>query len=158
MYAIKIVILFIAESCIALHWNYFDMSLFLIQFVSSAPLLYTIYVFHFTVKVFFLSLLLNCFATIHFFVTYWKKKLSTDLEDAFVRFNLFWDAMIDGYPWAPSILQKPVRSYWLIWKDSLIDFHVVLKAAELLFFRLKILFNWKIIVVEVTETFLSSGN
>ena len=49
MYAIKIVILFIAESCITLHWNYFDMSLFLIQFVSSAPLLYTIYVFHFTV-------------------------------------------------------------------------------------------------------------
>ena len=42
--------------------------------------------------------------------------------------------------------------------DSLIDFHVVLKAAELSFFRLKILFNWKIIVVEVTETFLSSGN
>ena len=87
-----------------------------------------------------------------------KKKLSTDLEDAFVRCNLFWDAMIDGYPWAPAILQKPIRSYWLIWKDSLIDFHVVLKAAELLFFRLKILFNWKIIVVEVTETFLSSGN
>ena len=63
-----------------------------------------------------------------------------------------------GYPWAPAILQKSIQSYWTIRKVSLIDFHVVLKGAELLFFRLKILFNWKIIVVEVTETFLSPGN
>ena len=32
------------------------------------------------------------------------------------------------------------------------------KGTESLFFELKILFNWKIIVVEVTETFLSPGN
>ena len=39
-----------------------------------------------------------------------------------------------------------------------IDFHVAYKGRELLFFGLKILFNWKIIVVEVTETFLSPWN
>ena len=70
----------------------------------------------------------------------------------------FFEMPCDGYPWAPAILQKPIWSYWSIRKDSLIDFHVMLKGAELLFFRLKILFNWKIIVVEVTETFLSPGN
>ena len=37
-------------------------------------------------------------------------------------------------------------------------FVVVYKGTESLFFRLKILFNWKIIVVEVTETILSPGN
>ena len=37
-------------------------------------------------------------------------------------------------------------------------FIVVYKGTESLFFRLKILFNWKIIVVEVTETFLSPWN
>ena len=37
-------------------------------------------------------------------------------------------------------------------------FIVVYKGTESLFFRLKILFNWKIIVVEVTETILSPGN
>ena len=42
--------------------------------------------------------------------------------------------------------------------DSSIDFHVLLQGTELLFFRLKILFNWKIIVVQVTEAFLSLGN
>ena len=31
------------------------------------------FIFHFTVKICFLSLLLNCFASIHFFVTYWGK-------------------------------------------------------------------------------------
>ena len=41
---------------------------------------------------------------------------------------------------------------------KLIDFHVVYKGRESLFFRLKNLFNWKIIVVEVTETILSPGN
>ena len=41
---------------------------------------------------------------------------------------------------------------------KLIDFHVVYKGTESLFFRLKILFNRKIIVVEVTETILSPGN
>ena len=30
-------------------------------------------IFHFTVKICFLSLLLNCSAAIHFFVTYWEK-------------------------------------------------------------------------------------
>ena len=30
-------------------------------------------IFHFTVKIYFLSLLLNCFASIHFFVTFWEK-------------------------------------------------------------------------------------
>ena len=39
-----------------------------------------------------------------------------------------------------------------------IDFHVVYKGTESLFFRLKIVFYWKIIVVEVKETFLSRGN
>ena len=34
----------------------------------------------------------------------------------------------------------------------------MLCTKESLFFRLKILFYWKIIVVEVTETFLSPGN
>ena len=43
-------------------------------------------------------------------------------------------------------------------EDSSIDFHVVYEGMESLFFRLKILFNWKIIVVEVTETILSPGN
>ena len=38
------------------------------------------------------------------------------------------------------------------------DFHVAYKGTESLFFRLKILFNWKIIVVEVTQTILSPGN
>ena len=37
-------------------------------------------------------------------------------------------------------------------------FIVLYKGMESLFFRLKILFNWKIIVVEVTETILSPGN
>ena len=37
-------------------------------------------------------------------------------------------------------------------------FIVVYKGTESLFFRLKILFNWKIIVVEVTETILSPGS
>ena len=38
-------------------------------------------------------------------------------------------------------------------------FIVVYKGTKSLFFRLKILFNnWKIIVVEVTETILSPGN
>ena len=37
-------------------------------------------------------------------------------------------------------------------------FIVVYKGTESLFFRLKILFNWKIIVVKVTETILSPGN
>ena len=38
------------------------------------------------------------------------------------------------------------------------DFRVAYKGTESLFFRLKILFNWKIIVVEVTETILIPGN
>ena len=36
-------------------------------------------------------------------------------------------------------------------------FIVLYKAMDSLFFRLKILFNWKITVVEVTETILSPG-
>ena len=43
-------------------------------------------------------------------------------------------------------------------EESLIDFHVVYKGTESFFFRLKILFYWKIIVVEVTETFLTQEN
>ena len=39
-----------------------------------------------------------------------------------------------------------------------IDFHVAYKGAESLFFRLKIVFNWKIIVLEVMETILSPDN
>ena len=123
---------------------------------SSFPQLrYTIYVFHFTTS--------SC----HFFWTasppstfslLTEKKLSTDLEDAFVRFKLFWDAMMDTHELLRYYKNQFEAIGWFEKINSLIDFHVVLKAAELLFFRLKILFNWKIIVVEVTETFLSSGN
>ena len=41
-------------------------------------------------------LILNCFVSIHFFVTS-EKKLLIDLEDAFVRFILFQDAMMDTH-------------------------------------------------------------
>ena len=53
-------------------------------------------IFHFTVKICFHSLILNCFVSIHFFVTS-EKKLLIDLEDAFVRFILFRDAMMDTH-------------------------------------------------------------
>ena len=51
-------------------------------------------IFHFTIKISFHSLILNCFVSLHFFVTS-EKKLLIDLEDAFVRFILYWDAMMD---------------------------------------------------------------
>ena len=154
MYAIKIVSLFIAESCITLELFSYELVFDPVRFLSSAT---PSTVFHFTIKVFFLSLLLNCFATIHFFVTYWKKNFR-QTSKIHLSGLTFFEMPCDGYPWAPAILQKPIWSYWSIRKDSLIDFHVMLKGAELLFFRLKILFNWKIIVVEETETFLSPGN
>ena len=43
-------------------------------------------IFHFTVKICFHTLILNCFISIHFFVTS-EKKLLVDLEDVFVRFR-----------------------------------------------------------------------
>ena len=156
MYAIKIVILFIAESCITLHWNYFHMSLFLIQFVSSAPLHHPPF-----------STSPSRSSSFHFFWTasppstfslLTEKKNFRQTSKIHLSGLTFFEMPCDGYPWAPAILQKPIWSYWSIRKDSLIDFHVMLKGAELLFFRLKILFNWKIIVVEETETFLSPGN
>ena len=45
---------------------------------------------------------------------------------------------------------KLKKIHWLIFM-----FIFVYKGTESLFFRLKILFTWKIIVVEVTETILS---
>ena len=45
-------------------------------------------IFHFTIKISFHSLILNCFVSLHFFVTS-EKKLLIDLEDAFVRFILY---------------------------------------------------------------------
>ena len=53
-------------------------------------------IFHFTVKTCFHSLILNCFVSIHFFVTC-EKKLLIDLQNAFVRFILFRDAMMDTH-------------------------------------------------------------
>ena len=52
-------------------------------------------IFHFTVKICFHSLILNCFVSNHFFVTS-EKELLIDLEDA-LRFILFRDAMMDTH-------------------------------------------------------------
>ena len=140
----------------ASHWNYFHMSLFLIQFVSSAPLHHPPF-----------STSPSRSSSFHFFWTasppstfslLTEKKNFRQTSKIHLSGLTFFEMPCDGYPWAPAILQKPIWSYWSIRKDSLIDFHVMLKGAELLFFRLKILFNWKIIVVEETETFLSPGN
>ena len=50
-------------------------------------------IFHFTVKICFLLLLLNC-SPPSTFLLLTEKKLSIDLENAFVRFVLFRDAMM----------------------------------------------------------------
>ena len=55
-------------------------------------------IFHFTVKICFLSLLLNCFASIHFFVTYWEKTFDRPRR-----------CVCQVYSSAPAILQKPSR-------------------------------------------------
>ena len=56
-------------------------------------------IFHFIAKICFHLLILNCFVSIHFFVTS-EKKLLIHLKDAFVRFILFRDAMapVPGKP------------------------------------------------------------
>ena len=64
-------------------------------------------IFHFTVKICFLSLLLNCFASIHFFVTYWEKTF--DRPRKCVCPVRPFSRRHDGYPSAPAILQKPSR-------------------------------------------------
>ena len=53
-------------------------------------------IFHFTVKICFHSLILNCFVSFHFFVTS-ENKLLIDFEDVFVRFILFGDAKMDTH-------------------------------------------------------------
>ena len=65
--------------------------------------------------------------------------------------------MILQKPSRGSVVCRPLTINQVNSRKS-IDFHVVYKGTESLFFRLKILFNWKIIVVEVTETILSPGN
>ena len=62
-------------------------------------------IFHFTIKICLLSLLLNCFASIHSSITYWEKTFNRPRRCVcqvrpFSRHH-------DGYPWAPTILQKP---------------------------------------------------
>ena len=64
-------------------------------------------IFHFTVKIYFLSLLLNCFASIHFFVTFWEKSFDRPRK-CVCQVHPF-SRRDDGYPSAPAILQKPSR-------------------------------------------------
>ena len=113
-------------------------------------------IFHFTIKICFHSLILNCFVSIHFFVTSEKKTFDRPWRCVCQVYPF--SRRHDGYPWASVILQKPswgsVVSRPLtinqIKSRKAIDFDVVYKGTESLFFRLKILCNWKIIVVEVT--------
>ena len=124
-------------------------------------------IFHFTVEICFLSLLLDCFASIHFFVTYWEKTF--DRTRRCVCQVRPFSRCHDGYQLAPAILQKPSRGSVVsrpltvnqVNSRRFIDWFSCCVQRLLfrsLFFRLKILFYWKIIVVEVTETSLSTGN
>ena len=64
-------------------------------------------IFHFTVKICFHSLLLNCFASIHFFITYWEKAFDRPRRCACQAYPF--SRRHDGYPWASVILQKLSR-------------------------------------------------
>ena len=62
-------------------------------------------IFHFTIKICFHSLLLNCFASNHFFVTYWEKTSDRPRR---------WVCQVYPFlrrhdPWASAILQKSSR-------------------------------------------------
>ena len=62
-------------------------------------------IFHFTIKICLLSLLLNCFASIHSSITYWEKTFNRP-QRCVCQVRPF-SRRHDGYPWAPAILQKP---------------------------------------------------
>ena len=115
-------------------------------------------IFYFNIKI--------CFASIHFFVTYWEKTFDRPRK---------WVCQVYPFsrphdPWASAILQKPSRGSVVsrpltvnqVNSRRFIDWFscslLCTKVQMSLFFRLKILFNWKIIVVKVTETILSPGN
>ena len=61
-------------------------------------------IFHFTLKICLLSLL-NCFASIHFYVTYWEKTFNRPRK-CVCQVRPF-SKCHDGYLSAPAILQKP---------------------------------------------------
>ena len=117
-------------------------------------------IFHFTVKICFLSLLLNCFASIHFFVTHWEKTFDRSRKRV-CRVKDFFET-----PWWIPISSCDITKA----KSRLSGLQTThgksgkLKKIHRLIFmlcikvRLKILFYRKIIVFEVTETFLSPGN
>ena len=62
-------------------------------------------IFHFTIKICLLLLLLNCFASIHSSITYSEKTFNRPRR-CVCQVHPF-SRRHDGYPWAPAILQKP---------------------------------------------------
>ena len=110
-------------------------------FGSFPQLRYTIYVFQFTIKIFFSLLLFALLPSTYSLLT--EKKVSIDLEDGFARFNLPSRGSVVMVNQV-NLLADPKR--FIDWFSCCVkSYGVVL--------RLKILFNSNIIVVDATEAF-----